>query len=134
MRFDMIRLVGTVMVAATAVIGAPADEASAQTVDVTGAWALEVTTDGGVATPSVTLEQHGESLTGHYSSEALGEADVTGTVDGREVTFSFDADFDGQPIPVMYRGTVDEDGTMSGTIDIAGGQLTGTFTATRSDG
>ena len=107
--------------------------ASAQTLDVAGTWNLEVTTDQGVTTPSFTLEQEGESLTGHYSSDALGETDLTGTVSGSEVTISLNADFQGQSIPVLYRGTVDEDGKMSGTIDLAGGALTGTFTAVRAD-
>lgn len=105
---------------------------NAQTADVAGAWALEVTTDQGVSRPSFTLEQDNENLTGHYSSETLGEADLIGTVSGSRVTISFNASLQGQSFPVVYRGTVDENGDMSGTIDLAGGQLTGTFAATRS--
>ena len=108
--------------------------AAAQTVDVSGAWNLDVTTDQGITHPSFTLEQDGGDLIGHYSSEALGEIDFVGTIEGREVTISFEASLQGQSIPVTYRGIVAEDGTMSGTIDIAGGSLTGTFTATRADG
>ena len=48
--------------------------------DVAGDWALTVETDAGTTTPSVVLEQDGADLTGHYSSETLGEADVTGSV------------------------------------------------------
>ena len=133
MRDHRIRLVGALTVAATTALFGIAVPASAQTVDVAGTWALEVTTSQGVATPSFTLEQEGEGLTGHYSSEALGEADLTGTVSGSEVTISFTASVQGQSVPVVYRGTIDEDGQMSGTIDLAGGALTGTFTASRSD-
>lgn len=64
---------------------------------------------------------------------ALGEADLTGTVSGSQVTISFSANVQGQSFPVVYRGTVDEDGRMSGTIDLADGVLTGTFTASRAD-
>ena len=134
MGFDRVRRLGTLMVAATAIVVGDAEQASAQTLDISGAWALEVTIDGGVSTPSLTLDQAGESLTGHYSSEALGEHDVTGTVSGSEVRISFSADFQGFPISVIYRGTVDDDGVISGTIDIADGFSTGTFTATRTDG
>jgi hypothetical protein len=100
-------------------------------VDVSGNWALEVTTDQSVTTPSVTFVQDGTELSGRYTSEVLGDADVQGTVDGASVSWSFSADLQGQTVPVRYRGTVADDGTMSGTIDIASGMLTGRFTATR---
>ena len=99
--------------------------------DVAGSWVLSVTTDNGVTTPSMTLEQDGSALTGHYSSDALGEQDVTGTVDGNSVTIRFDATLQGQSIGVVYRGTLGDDGRLTGTIDIADGMLTGSFTATR---
>jgi bacillopeptidase F (M6 metalloprotease family) len=50
-------------------------------------------------------------------------------VDGSNVTVSFEADLQGQSAPVSYKGTVDEEGVWSGTLDIAGGLLTGTFKA-----
>ena len=133
LRFNRIRLVGVLALAATAIIFGDTEQASAQTVDVSGAWTFEVTTDTGVTTPSLTLEQDGETLTGHYSSETLGEADVTGTVDGSTVTISFEADLGGTPISVIYVGTVDAEGVMTGTIDLANGTLTGTFTAKHPD-
>ena len=57
-----------------------AEHAAAQTADVAGTWTFRVTTDQSVTTPTVTLEQNGETLTGHYSSETLGEQEVEGTV------------------------------------------------------
>ena len=44
----------------------------------------------------VVLEQDSATLSGHYSSEALGEADVTGTVDGSDFVFSFESGAQGQ--------------------------------------
>lgn len=98
-------------------------------VDVTGKWLFTVQTDAGTGTPTVTLKQDGEKLTGHYSSENLGEADLTGTVKGTDVKFSFSASAQGQAVPVTYTATVDGKDSMKGTIDIAGGMATGTFTA-----
>lgn len=134
MRFNRIRLVVTLMAIGAAVVLSDAERASAQTADLAGAWNLTVTTDTGVTNPSLTLEQDGETLTGHYSSEALGEEDVTGTITGSEFTISFTADLQGQMISVVYSGTIDEDGEMSGTINIGDGLLVGDFTAKRSDG
>ncbi|HET9948394.1 MAG TPA: hypothetical protein VFQ22_05710 [Longimicrobiales bacterium] len=120
------------LVVAAAALAALSLPASAQ-VDVSGTWQMEVTTDaGGTTTPSLTLQQNGAELTGHYTSQTLGEADVTGTVDGSQVTISFSANLQGQEIPVVYAGTVNEEGIMTGTIDLAGGLATGTFTARRA--
>ena len=125
------RVLGILLVAMMAFTLASADQASAQTADVAGDWTLTVSTDNGITNPLLTLVQDGETLTGHYSSEALGENDVTGTVNGSTVTISFSADLQGQSLPVVYRGTVDAEGKMSGSMDIADGLLGGTFTATR---
>lgn len=107
---------------------------TAQTPDVAGAWQLEVETDQGTTTPSWVLEQDGEALTGSYSSEALGENRIRGTVDGTEIVITLSATLQGQSVPVEYRGTLGEDGVIRGTIDIAGGMMQGRFSATRRDG
>ena len=100
-------------------------------IDVTGSWALEVNTDAaGTTTPSVTLKQDGTKLTGHYSSATLGEADVTGSINGRAIAFSFTAQAQGLSIDVTYTGTVETKDTMKGKISL-GGLGEGTFTGKR---
>ena len=73
------------------------------------------------------VEQNGSELTGHYSSETLGEADVKGTVSGNDVTFMLSASAGGYDIEVTYTGVLQDDGTLSGQIDL-GGLGGGTFT------
>ena len=103
----------------------------AQNAEVAGAWVLTVETDvGGTTNPSITLEQNGSALTGHYSSDTLGEAEVTGTVEGQEVSFSFDAEAGGYALEVSYTGTLQDDGTLSGAMDL-GGLASGTFVGKR---
>ena len=112
-----------------AVVVAMAIPAMAQGVDVTGKWTFDVQTGQGGGQPTVTFKQDGEKLTGHYSSQLLGEADFTGTVKGNAIQFTFDADLQGTKVDVTYTGTVDAGGaSMKGSLNIAGGQLTGTFT------
>ena len=131
MRLKSIRI-GGALIAATALLFAGAQQASAQ-VMMTGDWTLEVSTDNGVTMPELTLEQDGMKLTGHYVSEALGANEVTGTVDGNKVTVSFMASLEGVgEASVLYIGTVDGECVCSGTIDILDGQLTGTFTAKKN--
>ena len=103
-------------------------KAGAQATNVTGDWAFNVTTDQGSGTPTITFKQDGEKLTGKYVGQ-LGNADLTGTVKGSAITFTFTVDVQGQQAPVTYKGTVEKN-TMKGTLDIAG-MVNGTFDATR---
>lgn len=100
----------------------------AQATDVTGEWAFTVTTDQGAGNPVITLKQDGEKLTGKYAGQ-LGNADLTGTVKGSAIHFTFTLDVQGQQAPVTYDGTVEKN-TMKGKLDI-GGMVNGTFTATK---
>ena len=104
--------------------------AVAQQANVTGKWIFSVQTSGGGGAPTVTFKQDGERITGHYSSETFGEVDFTGTVKGTAIRFAFNSSVQGQQVDVVYEGTVEKD-MMKGTIAIAGGQLSGTFTGTK---
>jgi hypothetical protein len=99
-----------------------------QATNVTGEWLFTVTTDQGGGTPTITFKQEGEKLTGKYAGQ-LGNADLTGTVKGNAIKFTFTIDAQGQQAPVSYDGTVEKN-TMKGKLDI-GGMVSGTFTATK---
>jgi hypothetical protein len=101
---------------------------AAQATNVTGDWEFNVTTDQGSGTPTMTFKQDGEKLTGKYNGQ-FGSADLTGTVKGNAIQFSFTIDVQGQQAPATYKGTVEKN-TMKGTMDIAG-MVNGTFTATK---
>ena len=103
--------------------------ASVQAVDVTGEWTFDVQTGMGAGTPAITFKQAGETLTGTYVG-TLGNANFKGTVKGTAIEFGFEVEAQGQTIDVKYQGIVDKD-TMKGDVAMAGGQLSGTFTAKR---
>jgi hypothetical protein len=115
------------LIAAVSIAAIPAQQSK---VNVTGTWTFNVQTDAGGGTPTVTLKQEGEKLTGRYSSQNLGEADLTGTVKGQEIRFSFNADAQGTSLTVTYTGTIESNDSMKGTVDL-GGMAQGTFTAKR---
>jgi hypothetical protein len=104
--------------------------AQAAKVDLTGKWAFTVQTEAGTGTPTVTLKQEGDKLTGHYSSQVLGEADLTGTVKGQQFDFTFTANAQGTSLDVKYSGTIENKDSLKGTLDL-GGLGSGTFTAKR---
>jgi hypothetical protein len=81
------------------------DPKSSEKIDITGAWILQVETQMGSGSPSFTFKQEGEKLTGKYKG-LFGELDLTGTVKGDQVEFSFkvSGQLDGT---VTYTGTTD---------------------------
>jgi hypothetical protein len=119
-----ITVVGAVMMLVFAL--AAVRGAAQAKVDVTGKWAFSVETSAGAGQPTFTFKQDGEKLTGHYTG-TFGEADITGTVKGADITITFTVDAQGTALKETYTGTVDKD-TMKGKIVIEGvGE--GTFTA-----
>ena len=125
MSFLALMLLAAVLSApARAVAGGPRQDKPA---DVAGTWNIAIDIGGTTATPSVTFKQDGETLTGTYSSQMLGEQKVTGTIKGNAITFEFTASFDGNAVKVTYSGTVDK-ATMKGKVSF-GDMGEGTFTA-----
>jgi hypothetical protein len=117
-----------------AAAGGSADKATpaggdAKAGDVSGTWALELTTANGGGTPTVTLKQDGGKLTGQYSSQMIGEAPVTGSIKGSDFTFQFNASVQGTTFQIVYTGTL-EGSTMKGTVKL-GDMGEGTFTGKR---
>lgn len=117
------------LVTAAAVAAGFAAPVAAQNQNVTGDWAFSVQTDQGSGSPAITFKQEGETLTGTYSG-LFGTAPLKGTIKGTAIEFSFESEAQGQRVDSVYKGTVEKD-EMKGTVAIAGGQLNGTFTATR---
>jgi hypothetical protein len=111
--------------AAAAPAAPAASAAPASGNDLSGTWDGQVETSAGSGTPTLTLKQEGEKLTGTYKGQ-LGEYPLTGTVKGDAVEFSFKVSGQVEGT-VIYKGTV-SNGTMKGTIDLAG-VASGTFTA-----
>lgn len=99
-------------------------------IDLTGKWTFQVETSAGGGMPTVTLKQEGEKLTGHYSSANLGEADLTGSVQGRAVAMAFTVDVQGMKIDVAYSGMIESKDAMKGKVSLAG-LAEGTFSAKR---
>jgi hypothetical protein len=94
--------------------------------DLSGTWSADVQTNAGSGTTMFVLKQDGDKLTGTYS-DPYGDAAVTGTVKGSDVTLTFNE----QGVTATYTGKVNSAGTkIEGACDY-GGQASGTFTATK---
>ena len=117
------------IVAVAVILSAPRTNAQAAKVDVTGKWLFNVETGAGSGTPTMTFTQDGEKLTGKYNGQ-FGDADLTGTVKGQDIAFSFNVDAQGTALTFKYTGTIENKDALKGKVEIAGlGE--GTFTAKR---
>ena len=94
--------------------------------DLTGEWAFEVQTDQGSGSPVIVFKQTGEKLAGKYKGQ-LGEADLTGTVTGKTLKFSFNVDAQGTALAITYEGEIESNTSVKGKVDL-GGMASGTFT------
>lgn len=91
--------------------------------DISGTWSASVTLDAGSGTATFVIKQSGDSLTGTYTG-AVGQANLTGTVKGDDVEWSFEA---GDAGKVVYKGKL-EGGKITGTCEY-GGLGKGSFVA-----
>jgi len=87
--------------------------------DVTGKWTFEVTTDAGSGSPTFVFKQTGEKLTGTYTG-LFGSAELTGTVKGDDIEFSFEAGTADQKAKIVYKGKIESATKMKGTADLGG--------------
>ena len=117
----MKRVMSRVVIAAAVALicGTSALRAQAAKVDVTGKWAFSVETSAGTGTPTMTFKQDGEKITGHYSGQ-LGEADLSGTVQEQEISFSFSVDAQGTRLDITSSGTIAGKDSMKGHVVITG--------------
>jgi hypothetical protein len=113
------------MLASMALAGA----ALAADANVAGEWDFTVETQAGTGTPHFSLKQDGTNVTGTYKGQ-LGEAPVTGTVKGNELTINFKVNAQGADLGITYSGTVEGD-TIKGKVSL--GELgEGTFSGKKA--
>ncbi len=101
---------------------------AAAAADVTGTWIMNVETSAGSGSPTFVLVQKGDALSGTYKGQ-LGQAQVSGSVKGDEVTIEYQVDGPAGSLAVKYWGKTNGK-TMTGKVSL--GQLgDGTFTGTK---
>jgi hypothetical protein len=106
--------------------------AAALAADESGAWTLKGDIGNGAVTWSsvCTLKQDDAGkLTGSCKGTQQEDAAATGSVTGSTVEIIYDTTYQGSPVHLDYKGDVQSDGSLKGTVDTGGPQ--GTFTATK---
>ena len=93
-----------------------------------GDWILSISSPEGDFDLPVTIGQDGDALTLAGRGDLAGLV-MTGALDGSDVRWSWDLDYQGTPLDILLAGTVTE-GSMSGMADF-GGLADGTWSAKR---
>lgn len=91
--------------------------AQAAAVDLSGTWNYAVVTENGTGTPTVTMTQKGDSLTGTYASARMGTIGFTGTV--KDSTFTFALATNGGAT-LVFKGKLVRADRVEGTVDFGG--------------
>ena len=87
--------------------------ASAQK-SVAGEWDAVFNTPGGPQSLKLVFKVDGEKLTG-TAKRSRGEVQLTGTIKGEDITFSYTIDYNGNAVTLTFAGKVKGD-AMSGTV------------------
>ncbi|HYK87900.1 MAG TPA: hypothetical protein VE398_03975 [Acidobacteriota bacterium] len=96
--------------------------------NVSGTWDLSLESAAGSATPTITLSQEGEKITGTYIVK-LGKTSLKGTLERKNIKIIVTFKFLGQQVSVTYSGEVDDD-AMKGSVQFSIGG-SGSWTAHR---
>lgn len=84
-----------------------------------GQWDITIKTPGGDRPATATLTEDNGKLTGTLSSE-VGEAPISGTIEGKSVKLAFTAVTPNGNLPVTMTGDVDGDSIVNGKAEIGG--------------
>ena len=115
-------LAGALALAPTLALAAPTD--------VSGAWVVngDFSQMGIKYSLTCTFTDDGGKLSAPCKSDQ-GDVTATGKVDGDNVEFAYDTTYQGSPVHLDYKGQVQSDGSIKGSVDAGAAQ--GAFTASK---
>jgi membrane protein implicated in regulation of membrane protease activity len=123
MRLDVLFLLAV----SIAVASVAADSAS-----LSGKWQIQRSATGRESQQECTFNHKGNDLAGSCST-ARGTVEMSGKVDGKNVTWTYKSDSEGGPVTVVYKGSLESATKITGTVSAIEFGISGEFTATRSN-
>lgn len=99
----------------------------------TGVWKVDSDTAGNVSVSTLTLKQDGKTITGTLKGPDDQAVPLSGEFDGKNVTWHYKAEWSGNELNITYKGTLDANGVITGSIDVQPMGIEGSFTAKRAE-
>jgi hypothetical protein len=97
-----------------------------------GSWKIHTDIAGNEGDQVCTFTQEDATLTGSCKGDDGASHDLTGKIDGKKVTWQYKSEYNGDPLTLVFAGTLDSDSAFSGTVDVQPLGVDGTFTAKKS--
>jgi hypothetical protein len=116
---------------ATAVLAFAYPAFAAAPPSLSGQWAIHISVAGTEKDLACTFVQADNKLTGNCTGDDKPHP-ITGTVDGANVTWTYDSDYNGTAITLTYTATLTDAPNFSGSLDIQPFNVSGEFTAAPS--
>jgi hypothetical protein len=96
----------------------------------TGTWQIHQDIAGNESDQTCTFTQTGGDLTGTCESQ-LGSVKITGKVEGKKVSWMYKSEYNGSPLTMKYKGTLDSN-KIVGNVNVEEYGVDGDFTAVQS--
>jgi hypothetical protein len=96
---------------------------------VAGSWTLSTNVQGNTGSPTCTFKEDAGKITGTCSAPNNTQSEVSGEVTDTKVTFRYNIEWEGNPLTLVFTGTLDSDTTMKGTMEVQPMGVPGEFTA-----
>jgi len=85
--------------------------------------------DQNPVTPTCTLKQSAEKVSGSCRFDPDHASDLSGTVNGKDVTWKFTVEYQGTDYTLTFTGKLDSETSIKGTIAVDPSDANGDFTA-----
>lgn len=95
----------------------------------TGLWTVHNSIAGNESDQECTFVQAEDKLTGSCKTTDK-EVQVTGSLDGKKVTWKYESEYNGSPLTLIYTATLDDSEKIAGSVEVQPFGVTGDFTAT----
>ena len=99
--------------------------------DLTGKWDVALSVAGNDSQQACTFTQKAAELTGTCGSEGR-SLQITGKVEDQKVTWTFKSEYQGNPLTVVFRGSIESATKITGSVLVEEFGVEGQFTATQS--
>ena len=117
-------LVLTVLLGSSAMIAAAADNAA-----LSGQWKVHSSIAGYDNDQTCTITQKGNEVSGSCTSDQ-GTVQIVGKVDEKKVSWLYKSEYNGSPLTVSFKGTLNSEAKITGSVTAEEYGVEGEFTAT----
>jgi hypothetical protein len=114
------------LVAAAAVLAPAAEDAS-----LNGKWQVYLSIGGSERNQTCAFTHKDKELTGTCSTDR-GTVQISGKMDEKNVTWKYQSEYNGSPLTVTFKGTLDSATKITGRVAVEEFGIEGEFTATQS--